>query len=112
MSVDANPYEAVFAEFNAYRECRQRFVDSMRSHGIATGNMDPIVDFAEVVVAREFDGKLQQRANKDVDVMSQAGLRIQVKSLRVSGDRPSDNWLSWSGCTRRRVAVSDESPLI
>jgi hypothetical protein len=89
-----------------------RFIESMRPLGIATRNMDPLADFAEVIVAREFNGELQGRANKDVDVVTAANERIQVKSLRVSSDKPKDNWLNWRNCTRRVLEDSSELPLI
>ena len=40
------------------------------------------------IVAREFGGSIQPPATKGFDVRTDAGTRIQVKSLRVSSSSP------------------------
>lgn len=94
-------FEQLLAEFVLYRDSRKQFVEYMRDFGIETRNVDPFADMAEIVVAREFNGRLRPRANKDFDVITPDGARIQVRSLRVSSDRPEDNPRNWKDCTRR-----------
>ena len=84
----------------------------MGSVGIETKNIDPFADLAEVLVADAFEGKIQPRANKGFDVLTENSLKIQVKSLRISSDRPADNGLDWIVCTRIGSKLSSNSALI
>jgi hypothetical protein len=93
-------FAAVFRAFDEYVMARKRLAVALAQVGVRTPNVDPLANFAEVIVACEFDGAIQPPANKGFDVLTTAGQRIQVKTLRVSSDRPGDNGIGWLACTR------------
>jgi hypothetical protein len=49
---------------------------------------------------REFGGYILPPANKGFDVLTDDGVRIHVKSRRVSSSSPGDNGIQWYTCTR------------
>ena len=48
----------------------------------------PFASFAEVIAAHAFGGEIQPPANKDFDLKTEDGFKIQVKSLRISSTNP------------------------
>jgi hypothetical protein len=103
-------YEHAFGQFGAYLAARDKLNDAMALLGIQTRNVDPLANFAEVIVARDLSGTIQPAANKGFDVLAADSSKVQVKSLRVSSAGLGDNCLDWYGCTR--VGCEADGPLI
>ena len=97
----AEQFDRAYQVYRDYVVVLRKFVDAMSDIGIMVRNVEPFANFAEVIVAREFDGEVQRATNKGFDVMAD-GVRIQVKSLRVSSANPGDNWIDWIQSTRAR----------
>lgn len=103
-------FAAAYGAFEEYVAAKQRFVEAMHAVGVQTGNVDPFANFAEVIVAKEMRGSIQRATNKGFDVLTPDGKKVQVKSLRVSSQKPADNGVDWLCCTR--IAPRHDSPLI
>lgn len=103
-------FRRAFAAFNEYLVAMSKLNDAMATLGVPTRNVDPLANFAEVIVAKELNGVIQPAANKGFDVVAPDGTKVQVKSLRVSSGRKGDNWLTWNGCTRSKGLAAE--PLI
>ena len=86
-------YERYVAELDA-------FVETMRAIGVRVKNVEPFANFAEVIAAHFLGGEIQPPANKGFDLLVGGKTKVQVKSLRVSREKPQDNWLDWRACTR------------
>jgi hypothetical protein len=91
--------------FAEYVQAREHLATALARVGIRTPNVDPLANFAEVLVAQEFDGDIQPPANKGFDVLTRDGCRIQVKTLRVTSGRPLDNGRGWVECTRNSKSL-------
>ena len=107
--VDAS-FQDAYAAFYEYVSALERLADAMAVVGIPTRNVDPFANFAEVVIAREMGGTIQRATNEGFDVLTAGGIKVQVKSLRVSSDKPEDNGRGWYECTRK--AAKADAPLI
>lgn len=103
-------YEEAYESFGQYLASLKRFADAMEAVGIKTRNVDPFANFAEVIVARLTKGVIQPATNAGFDVLTPEGIKIQVKSLRVSSAKPGDNGRGWLECTRTKNQAT--APLI
>lgn len=75
--------------FEEYRQGRLRLLDTV---DIPQSNRDPLAEFAEVVVCSVMDGRMaESRTQKDWDVMTADGERVQVRYL---ANRTGD-WKNW-----------------
>jgi len=92
--------QAAFDAYERYWISRQAFADAMQAVGVQGRNFEPFANFAEVIAARVYGGRLQRVVNKGFELETDDGLRIQVKSLRVSHSNPTANNLDWLACTR------------
>jgi len=110
MQHSADDYRRIFRQFNQYLTTLRQFNETMAAVGVTTFNVDPLANFAEVIVAYELQGAIQRATNEGFDVVCPQGQRIQVKSLRISTAKPGDNWLNWYGVTRKGAKA--EAPLI
>src|SRR5690349_16360399 len=93
-------FEAACRAYEQYVGGLRQFVETMAVVGVQVRNVEPFANFAEVIAAHECGGTIQPPANEGYDLLTDEGVRIQVKSLRVSSDRPGDNGLDWIYCTR------------
>ncbi len=93
-------YEPVFRAFGEYLKSLKTLVERMGTLGVQTTNVDPYANFAEVLVARELGGTIQRATNAGFDVITTEGLKVQVKSLRISSKKPLDNGRGWYEGTR------------
>src|SRR5262249_14773193 len=91
----AAKFDAGAHAYEAYVQGLHEFVEAMSVVGIRVKNVEPFANFAEVIVAREFAGSIQPPANKGFDVLTDDGVRIQVKSLRVSSENKGANGIHW-----------------
>ena len=99
-------YEPLFYAFGDYLKSLKVLVELMGGLGVATTNVDPYANFAEVLVAREFDGAIQRATNAGFDVLTKEGVKIQVKSLRINSQKPLDNGRGWYEGTRTTSKAS------
>lgn len=100
MSQSAVKFDAAYSAFADYTSALRKLNAAMCEVGIETINVDPMANFAEVIVARHFNGTIQPATNKGFDVLCDDGRKIQVKSLKVSSAKPEDNPLNWYTATR------------
>jgi len=96
----ADRYEPLFYAFGDYLKSLKVLVELMGALGVPTTNVDPYASFAEVLVAREFEGAIQRATNAGFDVLTKDGIKIQVKCLRVNSNKPLDNGRGWYEGTR------------
>jgi len=106
----APEFQRALAAFRDYIAAADILNDAMAAVGVPTRNVDPLANFAEVVVACELQGKVQRATNKGFDVRTADGAKIQVKSLRVSSTKPEDNPINWLCSTRQKGLAN--GPLI
>jgi hypothetical protein len=79
-----NPPAELMQAFSAYREARVAFLAHLR----VSSNRDPVAEFSEALVAQVIGGRLaESRVQRGYDVLSTAGVRVQVKYLTNPGDR-------------------------
>lgn len=103
-------FQEAFAAFDSYVSALECLVDAMSAVGIPTRNVDPFANYAEVVIARETTGTIQRATNEGFDVLTANDIKVQVKSLRVSSDKPEDNGRGWYECTRK--PAKSDAPLM
>ena len=103
-------YDEAMRSFENYVSALEKFSDAMRAVGIQTRNVDPFPNYAEVIVSRIKSGLIQPATNTGYDILTQDGIKIQVKSLRVTSTKPGDNGIGWLPCTR--VGGTLSGPLI
>lgn len=93
-------FATVCAAYRRYVGELRAFAATMEAVGVRVRNVEPFANFAEVIAAHEFGGEIQPPANKGYDLKTASGLKIQVKSLRISREAPGANGLDWRACTR------------
>jgi hypothetical protein len=72
----------------AYRRGRAAFLNAL---GCADSNRDPFAEFSERLVAALYDGVLAtSRVQKDFDLVTPDGLKVQVRYLA----NPADRWVN------------------
>jgi hypothetical protein len=102
MKADERSYDATYAAFTEYLAVLEKVKTAFETVGIETGNVDAHANFAEVLVARRFEGTIQKATNN--------GTQIQVKSLKNSSKNLGANGLGWYSATREKD--DREAPLI
>jgi hypothetical protein len=93
-------FDAACRAYERYVAELSTFVASMVAIGVRVKNVEPFANFAEVIAAHLLGGEIQPPANKHFDLLTADKVKIQVKSLRVSSEKPDDNGLDWRECTK------------
>ena len=62
-------FQEAYAAFDSYIGALERLADAMTVVGIPTRNVDPFVNFAEVIIARETSGTIQVATKQGFDVL-------------------------------------------
>jgi hypothetical protein len=101
-------FETACRAYEQYVAGLRRFVEAMEAVGVQVRNVEPFANFAEVIAAHEFGGTIQPPTNEGYDLLTDEGVRIQVKSLRVSSAKPGDNGLDWIYSTRIKGKKEEE----
>lgn len=98
LSATQSHFDEARQAFALYVESLHRISDAMFNLGVQTRNVDVFSNYAEVIVAKIMGGAIQRATNAGYDVLTPEGLKIQVKSLRVSSAKPGDNGIDWRAC--------------
>lgn len=104
-------FNAACQAYERYVGNLSEFVRSMVDLGVQVKNVEPFANFAEVIVTHELGGEIQPPATKGYDLLNDDGTKIQVKSLRVSSEKPDANGLDWRYCTLTYTTGEDGKPV-
>lgn len=65
-------------------------IEELRNRKVLRSNNNPVADYAEFLVAKKFNLKLQPNSNKSFDALDEkTGLKYQIKSRRVTKSNSS-----------------------
>ena len=87
-------------------------VEELRERGVVRTGNAPLDDYAEWLAAKAFSGELAPNAERSFDLTTGAGVRVQVKSRRVSnpprpGQLQTSTFRSW-GFDQALLMLVDE----